>query len=139
MGFLTNLNKISKELKGGWINGQMSASLKYTLFNAISITGNNANHGKNHEGENLYFDKLGTFIIVESANGETEKYKILEKIELKEELDQGLLFKTLKGSDIYSFNLKMDSFNTLNFVRISSSDPHWETYEGSLKQAFNSH
>ena len=40
MGFLSNLNKISKEIKGGYVSGQMSGAIKYTLFESkiISMT-----------------------------------------------------------------------------------------------------
>ena len=139
MGFLSNLNKISKEIKGGYVSGQMSGAIKYTLFESKAIP-DGSSKSSNHDGENYYFDKHDSFIIREVANQEIEKFKILEKINVDQEsVPNGVIIKTLKGSDIYSFMMQFAIPGVFKFMKVTSSDPTWEPFEGQVTQVMNAH
>ncbi len=140
MGFLANLNKISKEIKGGYLNGQMSSSIKYTMFNS-KVVSEQENPSSEHDGENFYFDKHSSFIIHEKKNGAAEKFKILETIntEGQASLKGGTLFKTLKGSDIYSFCIEYAIPGVMSSIKVTSSSITWEPFEGQLAQVINTH
>lgn len=139
MGFLSNLNKISKEIKGGYVSGQMSGAIKYTLFESKVISESNPKPAI-HDGENFYFDKHDSFIIREAEGREIEKFKILEKINLDQEtVPNGILIKTLKGSDIYSFMMQFAIPGVFKFMKVTSSDPTWEPFEGQVTQVMNAH
>ncbi len=139
MGFLANLNKISKEIKGGYVSAQMSGAIKYTLFESKIISGT-VSDITIHDGENFYFDKHDFFIIRERAGHEIEKFKILEKINVNQEsVPNGVLIKTLKGSDIYSFMMQFAIPGVFKFMKVTSSDPYWEPFEGRVTQVMNAH
>lgn len=140
MGFLANLNKISKEIKGGFVNGQMSSAIKYTMFNSKSVS-SEPEMVTEHDGEHFYFDKHNSFIIRENKEGEVQKFKILEilNLEAQKEEDKETLFKTLKGSDVYSFTIKYGIPGVMSSLRITSSCSLWEPFEGQLAQVFNGH
>ena len=118
----------------------MSSSVKYTMFNSKVVSEQESSSSK-HDGDNFYFDKHSSFIIHEKKNGEAEKFKILETINIvdHEKLKDGALFKTLKGSDIYSFSIEYAIPGVMSFLKITSSCPLWEPFEGQLTQVVNMH
>ena len=136
MGFLTNLNKIRKEIKGGFVDGQMSSAIKYTMYDSTNLSESSTTN-TTHEGENFYFDKFDSYIIREEKNGEVEKFKILEVIDQNTDTEIGKTYKTLKGSDIYTFKVKFAIPGVMNFLKITSSSEDWNPFEGQVTHVVN--
>ena len=136
MGFLTNLNKIKKEIKGGFVDGQMSSAIKYTMYSSNNLLESSLSD-TTHDGENFYFDKFDSYIIREEKKGEVEKFKILEVIDQSSDTEISKTYKTLKGSDIYSFKVKFAIPGVMNFLKITSSSEDWRPFEGQVTQVVN--